>query len=35
MYIDRVLQFGFLTTLHEEEKNKTMNAMGAAATADV
>lgn len=31
MYNDFLLQFGFLTTLQEEVKNKTMNAMGAAA----
>jgi hypothetical protein len=33
MYDDFLLQFGFLTTLQEEVKNKTMNAMGAAAAA--
>ncbi len=35
MYDDFLLQFGFLTTLQEEVKNKTMNAMGAAAAAAV
>jgi hypothetical protein len=35
MYDDFLLQFGVLTTLQEEVKNKTMDAMGAAAAAAV
>lgn len=35
MYDDFLLEFVFLTTLQEEVKNKTMNAMAAAAAAAV